>query len=156
MVLYAVWCESNLFTGQPEDALHPSDSQSHLDVVGHPEWDLLWHSQAFPWQHTHTLILCTQENEQVTHYMENRYCPTLAAKNNPSAGFPPTSQCVTKSFESDHIMGEEKSFIISAQNRLTSCGEHCVSGVHLCPFASITCSTIVFYLLINVVLNYSL
>lgn len=88
--------------------------------------------------------------------MENRYCPTLAAKNNPSAGFPPTSQCVIKSFESDHIMGEEKSFIISAQNRLTSCGEHCVSGVHLCPFASITCSTIVFYLLINVVLNYSL
>lgn len=106
MVLYAVWCESNLFTGQPEDALHPSDSQSHLDVVGHPEWDLLWHSQAFPWQHTHTLILCTQENEQVTHYMENRYCSTLAAKNNPSAGFPPTSQCVIKRFESDHIMGD--------------------------------------------------
>lgn len=35
---------SDLFTGQPEDALHTGDTQSSLNVVGHPEWDFLWHS----------------------------------------------------------------------------------------------------------------
>ncbi|TNN43760.1 hypothetical protein EYF80_046031 [Liparis tanakae] len=42
----------HLFTGQPEDALHPGDSQSRLDVVSHPEGDLLWHPEALPWRHT--------------------------------------------------------------------------------------------------------
>lgn len=66
---------------------------------------------------TRRLLPATQENEQVTHYMENRYCYTPAAKNNPSAGFPPTSQCVIKSFESYYgdCGGKELHYICTEQ-----------------------------------------
>lgn len=36
-----------LFAGEPEDALHTCDSQGSLNVVGHPEWDLLRHPKTF-------------------------------------------------------------------------------------------------------------